>query len=224
MSLLHEYTKELFNWQKTLKMINKTNCWLLAVFVDFQFTPWHKIEVLFNGNVQQCPLCLGTVRTPMHSLDSFFLECLDKLVSFPSRQLQATIKCPLCRTSFPVPDADTFDNLPSSFRRDQLVEAPILEASTKEKCDTCGWNNPTVIYCSVCQRVLCPTCFKFDQRFKKSSKCFDRRTTRARITRRDREINYAHLFILYIYLIICCVYYLMTQYKTEEPKPGVNAV
>ena len=151
----------------------------------------------------------------MQYLDSFFLECLVKLMNFSSRQLQATIKCPLCRTSFPVPDADTFDNLPSSFRRDQLVEAPILEASTKEKCDTCGWNNPTVIYCSVCQRVLCPTCFKFHQRFKKSSKCFDRRTTRARITRRDWDANYFRLFISFIFFIIFSLDYLMTQYKTE---------
>ena len=161
----------------------------------------------------------------MQFLHSFFLvEWLDKLVNSPSRQLQATIKCPVCRTSFPVPDTDTFDNLPSSFRRDRLVEAPILGASTEEKCDTCGWNNPAVIYCSVCQRVLCPPCFKFHQRFKKSSKCFDRRSTGARNTRRDRETNCVHLFILiFIYLIIFSLY-AMALDKSEKPKPGVNAV
>ena len=165
-----------------LKMINKTHCWLLAVFVDFQCTPWRKTEVHFNGLVQQCPLCLETIRTPMQFLHSHFPECQEKPANFARRQLQQTIKCPVCQTSCPIPDTDTFANLPSSFRHNQVVEAPILEASTEQRCNTCSKNNPAASYCLDCRRFLCLSCSKFHQRCETSSKCFGRRIACPRST------------------------------------------
>ena len=65
----------------------------------------------------ECPLCLETVKNPktLPCLHSFCLECLDKLANFARRQLQTSIKCPVCQTSFPIPNTDTFASLPSSF-------------------------------------------------------------------------------------------------------------
>ena len=118
----------------------------------------------------ECPLCLQTVKNlkTLQCLHSFCLECLDELASFARRQLQTTIKCPVCQTSFPIPDTDTFVNLPSSFHLNRLVDVLALEDGTvqTQKCNTCDKNNPATIYCFVCQGFLCASCFQYHQRFK----------------------------------------------------------
>ena len=118
----------------------------------------------------ECPLCLQTVKNPktLPCLHSFCLECLDELASFARRQLQTTIKCPVCQTSFPIPDTDTFVNLPSSFHLNRLVDVLALEDGTvqTQKCNTCDKNNPATSYCFVCQGFLCASCFQYHQRFK----------------------------------------------------------
>ena len=118
----------------------------------------------------ECPLCLETVKNPktLPCLHSFCLECLDELASFARRQLQATIKCPVCQTSFPIPDTDTFATLPSSFHLNRLVDVLALEDGTvqTQKCNTCDENNPATSYCFVCQSFLCASCFQYHQRFK----------------------------------------------------------
>ncbi|XP_044164478.1 E3 ubiquitin-protein ligase TRIM71-like [Acropora millepora] len=121
----------------------------------------------------ECPLCLETVKNPktLPCLHSFCLECLDKLANFARRQLQTTIKCPVCQTSFPIPDTDTFVNLPSSFHLNRLVDVLALEESTvqAQKCNTCDENNPATSYCFVCQTFMCATCLQSHQRFKTTS-------------------------------------------------------
>ena len=118
----------------------------------------------------ECPLCLETVKNPktLPCLHSFCLECLDELASFARRQLQATIKCPVCQTSFPIPDTDTFATLPSSFHLNRLVDVLALEDGTvqTQKCNSCDENNPATSYCFVCQSFLCASCFQYHQRFK----------------------------------------------------------
>ena len=118
----------------------------------------------------ECPLCLETVKNPktLPCLHSFCLECLDELANFARRQLQTTIKCPVCQTSFPIPGTDTFANLPSSFHLNRLVDVLALEDGTVEaqKCNSCDENNPATSYCFVCQSFLCTTCFQSHQRFK----------------------------------------------------------
>ena len=136
-----------------LKMIDKTNCWLLAVFVGLQFTPWHQTEVHFNRHVQQWPLGLEIVSPPMQFLSSLFLECPDKLVINVRRQPHGTviIKGPVCQTSHQIADTDTFANLPSSFHRKQAREVAIPEASTEhvQKCN--NWSQTSIFNFS-CER------------------------------------------------------------------------
>ena len=118
----------------------------------------------------ECPLCLDTVNKPktLPCLHSFCLECLDKHAGFARRQLQATIKCPVCQTSFKIPKGDSFKNLPASYHLNRLVDVLALKdgGTQSQKCSSCDENNTASSYCFVCQIFLCTACFEAHQRLK----------------------------------------------------------
>ena len=118
----------------------------------------------------ECPLCLETVKNPktLPCLHSFCLVCLDKLAGFARRQLETTVKCPVCQTSFQIPEGDTFNNLPTSFHLNRLVDVLALrDGSTQtQKCSSCDETNSATCYCFVCQNFLCKSCFDAHQRLK----------------------------------------------------------
>ena len=118
----------------------------------------------------ECPLCLETVNNPktLPCLHSFCLECLDKHAGFARRQLQATIKCPVCQTSFQIPEGDSFKNLPTSYHLNRLVDVLALKdgGAQAQKCSSCDENNTASSYCFVCQIFLCTACFEAHQRLK----------------------------------------------------------
>ena len=115
-------------------------------------------------------MCLDTVNKPktLPCLHSFCLECLDKHAGFARRQLQATIKCPVCQTSFQIPESDSFKNLPASYHLNRLVDVLALKdgGTQAQKCSSCDENNAASSYCFVCQIFLCTSCFKAHQRLK----------------------------------------------------------
>ena len=130
------------------------------------------VQQLFR-NLQkeaECPLCLETVNNPktLPCLHSFCLECLDKHAGFARRQLQATIKCPVCQTSFQIPEGDSFKNLPTSYHLNRLVDVLALKDSgaQAQKCGSCDENNTASSYCFMCQNFLCTSCFEAHQRLK----------------------------------------------------------
>ena len=118
----------------------------------------------------ECPLCLETVKNPktLPCLHSFCLECLDKHVGFARRQLQTTIKCPVCQTSFEIPEGDSFSNLPASFHLNRLVDVLALKEgiAQAQKCGSCDENNTASSYCFVCLLFLCTSCFEAHRRLK----------------------------------------------------------
>ena len=120
----------------------------------------------------ECPLCIETVKNPktLPCLHSFCLECLDRHANFERRQLKATIKCPVCQTSLQIPETDTFENLPSSFHLNRLVDVLALEDGSvqSQRCNSCDENNTATCYCFVCQDFLCASCFQAHQRLKAS--------------------------------------------------------
>ena len=120
-----------------------------------------EVQQLFKNlkKEAECPLCIETVKNPkiLPCLHSFCLECLDKLAGFARRQLQTTIKCPVCQTSFQIPEGDTFNNLPTSFHLNRLVDVLALKdvSAQAQKCANCDDNNTATCYCFVCQNFLC---------------------------------------------------------------------
>ena len=118
----------------------------------------------------ECPLCLETVNNPktLPCIHSFCLECLDKHANFARRQLQATIKFPVCQTSFQISEGDSFKNLPASYHLNRLVDVLALKDSgaQAQKCSSCDENNTASSYCFVCQIFLCTSCFEAHQRLK----------------------------------------------------------
>ena len=118
----------------------------------------------------ECPLCLDTVNNPktLPCIHSFCLECLDKHANFARRQLQTTIKCPVCQTSFQIPEGDSFKNFPTSYHLNRLVDVLALKdgGTQAQKCSSCDENNTASSYCFVCQSFLCTPCFEAHQRLK----------------------------------------------------------
>ena len=118
----------------------------------------------------ECPLCLETVNDPktLPCLHSFCLLCLDKHALYARKQLQTTIKCPVCLTCFPIPEGDTFGGLPTSFHLNRLVDLLALKDGSAEaqRCSSCDENNTATCYCFVCQNFLCASCFEAHQRLK----------------------------------------------------------
>ena len=116
----------------------------------------------------ECPLCLDTLKKPktLPCLHSFCLECLDKLANFARRQLETTIKCPVCLTSFQIPEGDTFAGLPASFHLNRLVDVLALggEGAEAQKCTGCKGKNEATCYCFDCQDFYCGECVRIHNR------------------------------------------------------------
>ncbi|XP_068726339.1 E3 ubiquitin-protein ligase TRIM71-like [Montipora capricornis] len=130
------------------------------------------VQLLFKNlkKEAECPLCKETVKNPktLPCLHSFCLECLDRHANLSRRELKATIKCPVCQTSFQISETDTFENLPSSFHLNRLADVLALEDGSvqSQRCNNCDENNTATCYCFVCQNFLCASCFEAHQRFK----------------------------------------------------------
>ena len=147
----------------------------------------------------ECPLCLDTVKNPktLPCLHSFCQECLEEMANFARGQQQETINCPVCQTSFPIPETDTFANLPSSFYLNRLVDVLALEDDSiqAQKCDSWRREQPgnKLLLCLPELSVrnvlsMSPTL----KGHKGSSQCFDQGTTSSRCARVDPQTH--HVF------------------------------
>ena len=116
----------------------------------------------------ECSLCLDTLKKPktLPCLHSFCLECLDKLANFARRQLETTIKCPVCLTSFQIPEGNTFASLPTSFHLNRLVDVLALGDASAEgkKCTSCEGKNTAICYCFNCHDFYCADCLSVHNR------------------------------------------------------------
>ena len=116
----------------------------------------------------QCPVCLDTLKNPktLPCLHSFCLECLDELAIFARRQLETTIKCPVCLTSFQIPEGDTFAGLPTSFHLNRLVDILAVgdDSAGAQKCTSCEGKNAATRYCFDCHDFYCDDCLRVHNR------------------------------------------------------------
>ena len=112
----------------------------------------------------ECPLCLDTLKKPktLPCLHSFCLQCLDKHANFARRQQETTIKCPVCLTSFQIPEGDTFASLPASFHLNRLVDVLALggKGAYAQKCTSCKGKNAATCYCFDCHDFYCGECVR----------------------------------------------------------------
>ena len=120
----------------------------------------------------ECPLCLETVNDPktLPCLHSFCLLCLDKHALYARKQLQTTIKCPVCLTCFQIPEEDTFGGLPTSFHLNRLVDVLALgdDNPLSQTCSSCEENITATCYCFDCSDFFCDVCAKFHSKMKLS--------------------------------------------------------
>lgn len=118
----------------------------------------------------ECPLCLETVSDPktLPCLHSFCLLCLDKHALCARRQLQTTVKCPVCQTCFQIPEGDTFGGLPTSFHLNRLVDVLALgdDNLQSQTCSSCEENNTATCYCFDCSDFFCDVCAKCHSKMK----------------------------------------------------------
>ena len=160
-----------------------------------------EVQQLFKNlkKETECPLCMETIKNPktLPCLHSFCLECLDKLAGFARLQLQTTIKCTVCQTSFQIPEEDMFNILPTSFHLNRLVDVLALKdgSAQAQKCGSCDENKSATCYCFVCQNFLRKDCFDAHQRLKATRghrNCFNRQIASARCRRVDQQTR--HVF------------------------------
>ena len=118
----------------------------------------------------ECPLCLETVKDPktLPCLHSFCVLCPNKHAVYARRQLQTTIKCPVCLTSFEIPEGDTFGCLPTSFHLNRLVDVLALgdDNPQSQTCSSCEEDNPATCYCFDCSDFFCNACAKVHNQMK----------------------------------------------------------
>lgn len=118
----------------------------------------------------ECPLCLETVSDPktLPCLHSFCLLCLDKHALCARRQLQTTVKCPVCQTCFQIPEGDTFGGLPTCFHLNRLVDVLALgdDNLQSQTCSSCEENNTATCYCFDCSDFFCDVCAKCHSKMK----------------------------------------------------------
>ena len=118
----------------------------------------------------ECPLCLETVKDPktLPCLHSFCVLCPNKHAVYARRQLQTTIKCPVCLTSFEIPEGDTFGCLPTSFHLNRLVDVLALgdDNPQSQTCSNCEEDNTATCYCFDCSDFFCNACAKVHNQMK----------------------------------------------------------
>ena len=118
----------------------------------------------------KCPLCSETLKDPktLPCLHSFCLLCLDSLARIERRRHQDEISCPICQTSFPIPEANTFIDLPTSFHLNRFKGILTLSNGnqTDKMCQICSEGKTAISYCFVCQQNLCFSCDKVHRRLR----------------------------------------------------------
>ena len=145
----------------------------------------------------ECPLCLDTVNNPktLPCIHSFCLQCLDKHAIFARRQLQATIKCPVCQTSFQIPEGDSFKNFPTSSQPAGRCSRSKRWRRTGPEMQQLWWEQHRFLLLFRLPNIPLHCLFwssPATEDYKRSSQCCDREIKSARCSRVDPQTR--HVF------------------------------
>ena len=123
-----------------------------------------------------CQICLDTYTKPktIACLHTFCCECLEKhaLVS----QWQGKFRCPECQTELGIPEGNRFDNLPTSFFHNSLLNLLAVRESgdgNQISCGICKKKRTKISYCFDCEKLLCLECVNAHEAFQAATAAFE---------------------------------------------------
>ena len=107
-----------------------------------------------------CKICYEVYKKPklLPCLHSFCVACLNRLAE--TRAVNGKIQCPLCKRDFDVPESGTFENFPSSFYTNSLLDVLTIKecGATRVTCGNCDKKSEQSSYCFDCSKVWCGEC------------------------------------------------------------------
>ena len=107
-----------------------------------------------------CKICYEVYKKPkqLPCLHSFCVVCLNRLAE--TRAVNGKIQCPLCKKEVDVPESGTFENFPSSFYINSLLDVLAIKecGATRVTCGNCDKPNEQSSYCFDCSKFWCSEC------------------------------------------------------------------
>ena len=120
----------------------------------------------------ECSICVHTINQPksLPCLHSFCLDCINKYAATKRSQGNTAFGCPECSAIVNIPDGESFEDFPTSFYLNRLVDILALEDDTAERqtCSNCDENSPAASFCFACKTFLCSACLAAHNRMKAS--------------------------------------------------------
>lgn len=107
-----------------------------------------------------CSVCMNVFTVPkqLPCLHSFCLHCLNEIAGASARK--GIITCPECRREVTVPASGNFNELPTDFNLNSLIDTLAVEdcSAISVKCGNCEKRNAKCVYCFNCSAFLCEEC------------------------------------------------------------------
>ena len=108
-----------------------------------------------------CSICLDTYTEPktIACLHTFCCECLKKHAL--TSETGGKFRCPECNAEIAVPEANRFDNLPTSFYHNSLLGLLAVRQSSdgsEINCGLCKKSSVEISYCFNCEKLMCSDC------------------------------------------------------------------
>ena len=107
-----------------------------------------------------CKICYEIYKKPkqLPCLHSFCVACLNRLAE--TRAVNGKIQCPLCKKEVYVPESGTFENFPSSFYINSLLDVLAIKecGAIRVTCGNCDKPNEQSSYCFECTKFWCGEC------------------------------------------------------------------
>ena len=115
----------------------------------------------------ECSVCLNIYTAPktLPCLHTFCCYCLNQLAE--RRVNQEPIACPDCRTEIDLPEGSNFDNFPSSFYLNRLLDiVSAQDAGHHVLCNSCDKKSTATAFCFNCECFICDECRELHSRIK----------------------------------------------------------
>ena len=107
-----------------------------------------------------CKICYEIYKEPkqLPCLHNFCVACLNRLAE--TRAVNGKIQCPLCQRQIDVPESGTFENFPSSFYINSLLDVLAIKecGASQVTCGNCDKKSEQSSYCFDCSKFWCGEC------------------------------------------------------------------